>query len=39
MGFGCIYRAFDEYEGIEMAWNQVKLCDLPPFSNYLIQTI
>ncbi|XP_022138604.1 probable serine/threonine-protein kinase WNK9 isoform X2 [Momordica charantia] len=22
-----VYRAFDEYEGIEVAWNQVKLCD------------
>ncbi|KAL6532335.1 hypothetical protein OROGR_014305 [Orobanche gracilis] len=21
-----VYRAFDEYEGIEVAWNQVKLC-------------
>lgn len=26
VGFGCFrYRAFDEYEGIEVAWNQVKL--------------
>lgn len=23
----CSYRAFDEYEGIEVAWNQVKLYD------------
>lgn len=23
----CRYRAFDEYEGIEVAWNQVKLYD------------
>lgn len=23
----CSYRAFDEYEGIEVAWNQVKLND------------
>ncbi|CAL0320437.1 unnamed protein product [Lupinus luteus] len=23
-----VYRAFDEYEGIEVAWNQVKLYDL-----------
>ncbi|XP_038880703.1 probable serine/threonine-protein kinase WNK9 isoform X2 [Benincasa hispida] len=22
-----VYRAFDEYEGIEVAWNQVKLCN------------
>lgn len=22
-----VYRAFDEYEGIEVAWNQVKVCD------------
>ncbi|XP_023515154.1 probable serine/threonine-protein kinase WNK9 [Cucurbita pepo subsp. pepo] len=22
-----VYRAFDEYDGIEVAWNQVKLCD------------
>lgn len=22
-----VYRAFDEYEGIEVAWNQVKLYD------------
>ncbi|CAA0832944.1 Serine/threonine-protein kinase WNK1 [Striga hermonthica] len=22
-----VYRGFDEYEGIEVAWNQVKLCD------------
>lgn len=25
--FGCRYKAFDEYEGIEVAWNQVKLYD------------
>jgi len=25
--FCCSYRAFDEYEGIEVAWNQVKLYD------------
>ena len=25
--FMCSYRAFDEYEGIEVAWNQVKLYD------------
>lgn len=25
--FSCSYRAFDEYEGIEVAWNQVKLND------------
>ena len=24
---GCSYRAFDEYEGIEVAWNQVNLYD------------
>lgn len=24
-GCGCSYRAFDEYDGIEVAWNQVKL--------------
>ncbi|XP_024163847.1 probable serine/threonine-protein kinase WNK9 [Rosa chinensis] len=23
-----VYRAFDEYEGIEVAWNQVKLSEL-----------
>jgi WNK lysine deficient protein kinase len=23
----CSYKAFDEYEGIEVAWNQVKLYD------------
>lgn len=23
----CSYRGFDEYEGIEIAWNQVKLYD------------
>jgi len=23
----CRYRGFDEYEGIEIAWNQVKLTD------------
>jgi WNK lysine deficient protein kinase len=23
----CRYKAFDEYEGIEVAWNQVKLYD------------
>jgi WNK lysine deficient protein kinase len=23
----CSYKAFDEYEGIEVAWNQVRLCD------------
>lgn len=22
-----VYKAFDEYEGIEVAWNQVRLCD------------
>lgn len=28
MGFDwCSYRAFDEYDGIEVAWNQVKLYD------------
>ena len=25
--FCCSYKAFDEYEGIEVAWNQVKLYD------------
>lgn len=24
----CSYKAFDEYEGIEVAWNQVKLYDV-----------
>ncbi|CAH8387061.1 unnamed protein product [Eruca vesicaria subsp. sativa] len=23
-----VYRGFDEYEGIEVAWNQVKLYDI-----------
>ncbi|KAB5532052.1 hypothetical protein DKX38_018722 [Salix brachista] len=27
-GSCCIYRAFDELEGIEVAWNQVKVADL-----------
>lgn len=27
IGLFCSYRAFDEYEGIEVAWNQVKLYD------------
>lgn len=27
MFYRCSYRAFDEYEGIEVAWNQVKLYD------------
>ena len=27
IGLCCSYRAFDEYQGIEVAWNQVKLYD------------
>ncbi|KAJ4967680.1 hypothetical protein NE237_014381 [Protea cynaroides] len=30
-----VYRAFDEYEGIEVAWNQVKLYDFLQSPEYL----
>ncbi|CAL0311257.1 unnamed protein product [Lupinus luteus] len=33
--FKTVYRAFDEYQGIEVAWNQVKLYDFLQSPEYL----